>query len=106
MDVLIAGRILQGAGAASILPLSLAIVADAFPQEEQAKAMGIWASVSSIALAIGPFLGGLLVDIDWRVIFWIDVPLTAAGVVIMNAVARESRDETAGTATSVVSIKG
>lgn len=97
MDVLIAGRILQGAGAASILPLSLAIVADAFPQEEQAKAMGIWASVSSIALAIGPFLGGLLVDVDWRVIFWIDVPLAAAGVVIMNAVARESRDETAGT---------
>ena len=51
---LIAGRVVQGIGAAAMLPLSLAIVCDAFPGEKQARALGIWAAISALALAIGP----------------------------------------------------
>ena len=66
---------MQGIGAAAMLPLSLAIVCDAFPAEQQARALGIWAAISALALAIGPLVGGLLVDVDWRLIFWINVPV-------------------------------
>jgi EmrB/QacA subfamily drug resistance transporter len=94
--VLVAGRSIQGLGAAAMLPLSLAIVCDAFPRSEQPKALGIWAGVSAVALAVGPLLGGLLVAIDWRVIFWINLPVAALGFVIMARVARESTDPEAG----------
>jgi EmrB/QacA subfamily drug resistance transporter len=93
IDALIAGRVLQGAGAAALLPLSLALVSDAFSDEQQARAMGIWAAVSSIALAVGPLLGGLVVELDWRLLFWVNLPLAAAGIAIVRAAARESRDE-------------
>jgi EmrB/QacA subfamily drug resistance transporter len=93
IEVLIAGRVLQGVGAAALLPLSLALVSDAFPESEQARAMGIWAAVSSIALAVGPLLGGLVVELDWRLLFWVNLPLAAAGIAIVRAAARESRDE-------------
>lgn len=93
MEVLIAGRVVQGVGAASMLPLSLALVSDAFPDDEQARAMGIWAAVSSIALAAGPLLGGLVVELDWRIIFWVNVPLTAVGVWAIAVSTRESCDE-------------
>ena len=72
---LIFGRVLQGVGAAPMLPLSLAIVCNAFPKEEQARALGIWAGISAVALAIGPLAGGALVEVDWRVIFWINLPV-------------------------------
>ena len=65
-DLLILGRILQGAGAAPVLALSLALVCNVFPEAEVPKALGIWAAVSSSALAIGPLVGGVLVEIDWR----------------------------------------
>jgi EmrB/QacA subfamily drug resistance transporter len=93
IDVLIAGRVIQGVGAAALLPLSLALVSDAFPDDEQARAMGIWAAVSSIALAVGPLLGGLVVELDWRLLFWVNLPLAAAGIAIVRAYARESRDD-------------
>src|SRR5262249_17733253 len=72
---LIVGRILQGVGAAPTLTLSLAIVCNAFPAGEQARALGIWAAVSAIALAVGPLAGGALIEIDWRAIFWINLPI-------------------------------
>jgi EmrB/QacA subfamily drug resistance transporter len=95
-EVLIAGRILQGIGAAPMLPLSLAIVCNAFPASEQARALGVWAGVSALALAIGPLVGGLLVEVDWRAIFWINLPVAVVGIAITSAAAPESTDPGAG----------
>ena len=85
---------IQGAGGAAMLSLSLAIVSHAFPVEQQGQALGIWAAVSALALAIGPLVGGVLIDIDWRLIFWINLPICAAGILITRWAAHESRDET------------
>ena len=92
---LVLARVVQGIGGAAMLSLSLAIVSHAFPVERQAQALGIWAAVSALALAIGPLVGGVLIDVDWRLIFWINLPLCALGIAITWAAARESRDETA-----------
>jgi EmrB/QacA subfamily drug resistance transporter len=95
-EMLIGGRVLQGIGAAPVLSLSLAIVCNAFPAEEQPRALGIWAAVSAIALAIGPVVGGALVDLDWRFIFWVNLPVVATGLAIILAAAPESTDPGAG----------
>jgi EmrB/QacA subfamily drug resistance transporter len=94
---LIAGRVVQGAGGAAVLALSLAIANLAFPPEERPRAVGIWAAVSAIALAIGPLVGGTAVQLgSWRLIFWLAVPLAALALAIITLAAPESRDETAG----------
>ncbi|HEU4393434.1 MAG TPA: DHA2 family efflux MFS transporter permease subunit [Solirubrobacterales bacterium] len=94
---LIVGRVLQGAGAAPMLSLSLALVCNVFPTVEQPRALGIWAAVSAVALAIGPLAGGLLIELDWRVIFWMNLPVAAVGVAITAFAAPESTDPEAGT---------
>jgi EmrB/QacA subfamily drug resistance transporter len=93
---LICGRVLQGAGAAPMLPLSLAIVCNAFPAEQQARALGIWAGISAVALGIGPLAGGALVDVDWRLIFWINLPIAAIGIAITALATEESTDPGSG----------
>lgn len=93
-EVLIAGRVIQGAGGAPVIGLSLAIVTAVFSPERQATAVGIWTAVSSIALGIGPLIGGALVELDWRLIFWINLPLVAAGIAITLFATPETRDET------------
>ena len=94
---LIGGRIVQGVGAAALLSLSLAIATVAFPPDERPRAVGIWAAVSAVALAIGPLVGGTAVEIvSWRLIFWLVVPFAAVALAIMAVAATESRDETAG----------
>ena len=93
--VLVLARVVQGAGGAAMLSLSLAIVSHAFPVEQQGRALGVWAAVSALALAIGPLVGGALIDLDWRLIFWINLPISAVGIAITWWAARESRDETA-----------
>lgn len=95
-DVLILGRILQGAGAAPCLALSLALVVNVFPAAERPRALGIWAAVSAVALAIGPLVGGVLIEIDWRVIFWLNLPVAALGALITARAAPESTDPAAG----------
>ncbi len=90
--MLIVGRVLQGLGAAPMLPLSLAIVCNVFPAEQQARALGIWAGISAVALGIGPLAGGALVDLDWRLIFWINLPIAAIGLAITLIAAPESSD--------------
>jgi EmrB/QacA subfamily drug resistance transporter len=93
---LIGGRVLQGVGAAPMLPLSLAIVCNAFPAGQQPRALGIWAGISALALGIGPLAGGALVDVDWRLIFWINLPIAAIGIAITAFAASESTDPGSG----------
>jgi EmrB/QacA subfamily drug resistance transporter len=92
---LILGRVVQGAAAAMLISLSLALVSDAFPPASQPRALGIWASISAVALGLGPLIGGVLVDVDWRLIFWINVPILAAGIWVMFVAVHEMRDPTA-----------
>jgi EmrB/QacA subfamily drug resistance transporter len=93
---LIAGRVAQGVGGAAMLSLSLALAADAFPAATRARALGIWAAVSAIALAIGPLVGGALIELaSWRWIFFVNVPVLAAGAWILLLRGSESRDPTA-----------
>lgn len=74
---LIGSRVLQGFGAAAILPTSLAVVNQLFPAaDERPRAIGVWAGIGGSALVFGPVLGGLLVEpLGWRSIFWLNVPL-------------------------------
>jgi DHA2 family methylenomycin A resistance protein-like MFS transporter len=86
--LLIAARVGQGLGAALLLPGSLAVIADAYPSPAaQARAFGIWAGVSSLALPAGPLLGGLLVGVGgWRLVFLINLPVVAAALVAVPLV--------------------
>lgn len=94
-DALIAGRVVMAIGAASMLPLSLALVTHVFPPAEQPRAIGIWTAVSAIALGIGPLIGGVLSDLDWRLIFVVNVPIVVAAVILLRIVTPEVKDETA-----------
>ncbi len=96
IEWLIVGRGIQGVGAALLVPQSLAILAAAFPKNIRGKAIGIWAAASAVTTALGPPLGGLLIDaVGWRAVFWINLPLCAAALWLTVAHIPESRDETA-----------
>ena len=91
---LVAGRAAQGIGAAFMMPATLSIITNAFPPHERGKAIGTWAGVSAMALAIGPVVGGFLVEnVSWQSIFFLNVPVAAVAVVVTIAATRESRDE-------------
>jgi EmrB/QacA subfamily drug resistance transporter len=92
---LVAGRTVQGFGAAFMMPATLSIIANAFPPHERGRAIGTWAGVSAMALAIGPVVGGFLVEtVSWQSIFFLNVPVAIVAVVVTLAATRESRDET------------
>jgi EmrB/QacA subfamily drug resistance transporter len=94
--VLIAGRVIQGLGGSALLALSLALTTHAFPPETVPRALGVWAAVSAVALALGPMVGGLLIEAaSWRWIFFINVPIAAAGATILILRGSESRDPAA-----------
>lgn len=79
--VLVAGRLLQGVGAAMLAPSSLALLGQSFSGPAKGRAVGIWAAAGAIAGAVGPVLGGWLIDLgSWRAIFLINLPLAAAAV--------------------------
>ena len=76
-EMLIAARALQGIGGALLTPGSLAIISATFAPTDRGQAVGAWSGLGGIAGAIGPFLGGWLVGIDWRLVFLINLPVAA-----------------------------
>jgi EmrB/QacA subfamily drug resistance transporter len=90
---LIGARAVQGVGAALMSPASLSIITATFPPRQRGQAIGIWAGVSALALAIGPLTGGLIVDnINWNWIFFVNVPVGILGIVASQVFITESRD--------------
>ena len=94
-DELIAARVLQGVGAALMNPATLSIIAATFPAHQRGTAIGIWAGVSALALAIGPLVGGLITQhIDWSWIFFVNVPVGILAIAASFLFIDETRDET------------
>jgi EmrB/QacA subfamily drug resistance transporter len=92
-EVLIAARALQGIGGALLTPGSLAMIQGAFAPEDRAPAIGAWSGLTSIAAAVGPFVGGGLVDYaSWRWIFLLNLPLAAVTVLVAERTVPETRD--------------
>jgi EmrB/QacA subfamily drug resistance transporter len=90
---LIGARVVQGLGGALMNPATLSIITATFPPRERGKAIGIWAGVSAMALAIGPLVGGLLTEhVNWNWIFFINVPIGALGLLAIPVFVDESRD--------------
>jgi EmrB/QacA subfamily drug resistance transporter len=90
---LIGARAAQGIGAALMNPATLSIITATFPPKQRGQAIGIWAGVSALALAIGPLAGGLIVDnIGWNWIFFVNVTVGALGIVVSYFFIKESRD--------------
>ncbi|MGZ4380073.1 MAG: MFS transporter [Gaiellaceae bacterium] len=94
--MLIGARAVQGVGAALMMPATLSIISAVFPARERGTAIGIWAGVSAMALAIGPLIGGLLTEkVNWNWIFYINVPVGILGIVAAFILVPESRDMSA-----------
>jgi EmrB/QacA subfamily drug resistance transporter len=92
---LVASRAFQGIGAAFMMPATLSIITNAFPASERGRAIGTWAGISALALALGPVVGGLLTEhVSWRAIFFLNLPVAALAVAVSLAAARESSDPT------------
>ena len=95
--VLVTFRAIQGIGAAFMMPATLSIITQAFPPEQRGMAIGTWAGVSALALAIGPVVGGFLTEqVSWRAIFFINPPIAVVATLVTLFAAKESRDETVG----------
>jgi EmrB/QacA subfamily drug resistance transporter len=86
MGLLVGTRALQGIGAAMVTPLTLTLLADSFPAESRGLALGVWSGISGIAVALGPLVGGAVIQLSsWHWIFWINVPV---GLVLIPTAAR------------------
>ncbi len=90
---LVAARALQGIGAALLVPQSLAIIAASFPKQERGRAIGLWAGFAAMTTALGPLLGGTLIDLlSWRAAFWLNLPIAALTIWFSVRFIPESRD--------------
>jgi NTE family protein len=97
VEVLVVARIVQAAGAAALVPTSLALLLPEFPLSQRATATGIWGATGAIAAAVGPSLGGALVDVaGWRWVFFVNVAIGVPALVPARRLLRESRDPNPG----------
>jgi len=103
IGALIAARAVQGAGAALVMPLAMALLSAAFPREERGKALGIFSAVTGLALIAGPVAGGAIADgLAWQWIFWINFPV---GVIVIPLILRRIRESVgSGTGLDVVGL--
>jgi EmrB/QacA subfamily drug resistance transporter len=94
---LVFARAAQGFGAALLVPGSLALISSAFPEEERGRAIGTWSGFSAITAAIGPVLGGWLIDnVSWRAVFFLNIPLAIAVIALAILHVQESSGNTKG----------
>jgi EmrB/QacA subfamily drug resistance transporter len=92
---LIAARVIQAVGAGLMVPASLSLVLACFPAAMRAQAIGTWSAVAAMGAALGPVIGGSLVQASWRWVFWINLPVGLAAVILATRVVPESKDERA-----------
>jgi len=109
LPVLIIARLVQGVGAAMVTPTSLSLIREAFPDARQrAHAIGMWAVGGSVAAAAGPIVGGLLAAVDWRIIFFLNVPVGIAALLALRVVApsprRRARFDVPGQVTAIIGL--
>ena len=89
---LLAARTVQGVGGAIVAPLTLTLIAGTFPAEKRGAALGIWSAISGLGVALGPLVGGAVVEgISWHWIFWINVPIGLVLIPLAALRLRESR---------------
>src|SRR5262249_5978457 len=94
IDFLIGARAVQGIAAALVTPLTLTLIAEAFPPERRGLALGVWSGISGIAVALGPLVGGALTQVaSWHWIFWVNVPIGIALIPLAASRLTESRGE-------------
>ena len=92
LELLVAARVLQGIGAAALTPNSLGLVLPLYPAEKRSTVIGVWAGIGAVGASIAPPLGGLLVEVSWRLIFIVNVPLGLIAIVFALRLAPEVRD--------------
>jgi len=92
VDLLIAARVVQAVGAGAMVPASLSLLLAAVPAQGRAKALGTWSALGALGAALGPVIGGSLVQVNWRLVFWVNVPVGVAAMVLAVRVVPESRD--------------
>jgi EmrB/QacA subfamily drug resistance transporter len=90
---LIAARVIQAAGAGLMVPASLSLLLASVPLSGRAKAIGTWAAFGALGAALGPVIGGALVQLSWRWVFWINIPVGLLAVLLARRIVPESRDE-------------
>ncbi|HKB20184.1 MAG TPA: MFS transporter [Gaiellaceae bacterium] len=94
---LITARAVMGIGGALIMPATLSIIMDVFPQAERGKAMGVWAGMAAIGVGLGPLIGGTVIELfSWPAVFWINVPVALTALVLGLRIVPESRDPNPG----------
>jgi EmrB/QacA subfamily drug resistance transporter len=94
---LIAARAAMGIGGALIMPSTLSIIMDVFPQHERGKAMSVWAAMAAVGIGLGPLIGGAVIAISsWPAVFWINVPIVLAALALGLRLVPESRDPNPG----------
>jgi len=92
---LIAARVIQAIGAGLMVPASLSLLLAAVPAPARARAIGTWSALGALGAALGPVIGGALVQLSWRWVFWINLPVAVITVLLARKVVPESRDEQA-----------
>ena len=103
--VLVAARVAQGVGAAVLFPTSMAVVSQSFDEDTRPRAIGIVVAVSTLGTALGPLVGGVLTDaLDWRWVFFVNVPFALAAALMILRFVPDSRDETAARRLDVLGI--